>query len=75
MKSLNLIDKSLIGCFLVMLVMLFATTPAKAQSGGDCTEYCESLCGTDNGRPCQYTFCPGSTGPSGTMCNGILEYT
>lgn len=76
MKSLNLIDKSLLGCFLVLLVLVFTVPDLKAQGGvgGDtCPEYCEELCGTPTINPCQYTFCPGSTGSEGVMCTGVLQ--
>jgi len=75
MKSFNLIDKSLLGTVFILLIALFTIPEANAQviDPDTCSEYCESLCGTPTLAPCQYTFCPGSSGPQGTMCFGVLQ--
>jgi len=73
MKSFNLIDKSLLGCFIILLIALFSFNPQEVKASTECPGYCQELCGTDNGEACQYTFCPGSTGKLGVICNGIWQ--
>lgn len=73
MKLLTIIDEFLIGCFLILGIAFFTTTPAQAQSQVECGEYCEDLCGTPTGRACQYTYCDG--GPNLCFGDELPEHT
>ena len=65
MKSFNLIDKSLLGCFVIMLIALFSFTPseAEARTSGSCA-VCLDVCYTDEPTLCQYVYCEGDIDPS-----------
>ncbi|MEO9885884.1 MAG: hypothetical protein ABJR05_13845 [Balneola sp.] len=75
MKSFNIIDKSLLGGLLLTAALFFAVPAetATARSMNDCQDLCTDLCGTPTIEACQYTFCPGSQGPTGTMCYGEFQ--
>ena len=70
MKSFNLIDKSLLGCFVIMLIALFSFSPTEVEAKKFRTcDVCLDVCYTNQPTLCQYVYCEGQVDPS--WCTGI----